>query len=564
MKLRLVFAAITLLATPIHARDLADVFPSGMVSAADPRAAEAGTQMLRQGGTATDAALATLLALNVVEPQSSGIGGGGFLVLDDGKGHVTTFDGREIAPAAASPAWFETNGQYLAAGQVVPGGLSVGVPGNLAMMALAHRHHGKLPWKALFAPAIHLAREGFVITPRLNRALASSRRTGAHSPEALALYYGPDGEPYSIGTLVRNPAFARLLEDIARKGPRVFYRGEYAHRIADAVTKARHRPAPLTANDLARYVARERKPVCGAYRLYRICAMGPPSSGATSLLGILGMLNHFDMGSLGKDSPVAWHLFAEAQRLAFADRDRYLADADFVSVPVAGLIAPEYLAARARLIAPDRTMATVNAGTPDGAEMAMEEAPAGEVPSTSHFVAIDRKGRAASLTSTIEGPFGSGIMTSGMYLNNEMTDFAMVPQKDGKLVANRVEAGKRPLSSMSPALVYSPDGRLRMAVGAAGGRTIPAQVAKAIIGVIDWGLSAQEAIALPLVFAPGGNTLTVELGTAMEGLVPALIGLGHTDIKAGSMPLKANAVEIVAGRLVGGADPRSEGASASE
>lgn len=559
------FTALSLVfAAPAAAKGRADTFPAGMVSAPDPRAAEAGAQMLRAGGTATDAALAVLLALNVVEPQSSGIGGGGFLLLDDGKGRMTSFDGRETAPAAASPQWFETNGQYLSMGQVVPGGLSVGVPGNVAMMALAHKRHGKLAWKALFGPAIALARGGFTMSPRLNQFLANVPRTGAHSEAGRALYYDAEGKPLPAGTLIRNPAFAGLLERIAAKGPRAFYRGAQARRIAEAVSAAPHRPAPLSAADLASYRAKERAPVCGSYRRHRICSMGPPSSGATSVLGILGMLERFDMAALGKDSPTAWHLFAEAQRLAFADRDRHIADADFVGVPVAGLIAPDYLAARAQLIAPDRAMAKVEAGAPAGANLAMAAAPSGEVPSTSHFAVIDRKGRAASLTSTIEGPFGSGIMVDGMFLNNELTDFALVPERDGRLVANRVEAGKRPLSSMSPALVHGPDGRLRMAIGAAGGRTIPAQVAKAIVGVIDWGLTAQDAIALPMIFASAANRLTVEKGTALEAMIPAFEALGHAEVRAATLPLKANAVEVTGTRLAGAADPRSEGSSAGE
>jgi len=565
------FAAVLVLSALLFAAPVGaakhvprDVHSAGMVSAADLRAAEAGAEMLRKGGTAADAALATLLALNVVEPQSSGIGGGGFLVYDDGKGHVSAFDGRETAPAAASPGWFAAHGQYLAMGQVVPGGLSVGVPGNVAMMALAHKRHGKLRWKDLFSPAIRLARDGFAMSPRLHSFLERVPRTAAHSSEARAMFHGADGKPLPAGTLVRNPAFAELLEELARKGPRAFYRGRTAQAIARAVSQAEKRPAPMKTADLAAYRAKEREPVCAEYRRHRICSMGPPSSGATSVLGILGMLERFDMAGLGKASPVAWHLFAEAQRLVFADRDRYLADGDFIDVPVAGLIAPEYLSARSQLIAADRTMNSAEPGNPAGVKVTLADAPAGEVPSTSHFAVIDRRGRAASLTSTIEGPFGSGIMVRGMFLNNELTDFAMQPEIDGRMAANRVEAGKRPLSSMSPALVYAPDGRLRMAIGAAGGRTIPVQVAKAIVGVIDWGLSVQQAIALPLVLAQGGTDLAVEPGTSMESMIPAFKALGHGEIRTTAFPLKANAVEVVDGRLQGGADPRSEGSAASE
>ena len=281
-------------------------------------------------------------------------------------------------------------------------------------------------------------------------------------------------------------------------------------------------------------------------------------------MGVLGLIERFDMAALGKDSPTAWHLIAEAERLAYADRERYLADADFVPVPVAGLLAPAYLSARSQLIAPDRSMASVSAGTPPGAPLAQADTVTADVPSTSHFVAIDRRGQVVSLTSTIESSFGSGLMVNGYFLNNELTDFSMVPEQGGKLVANRVEAGKRPRSSMSPTLVYAPGGKLRLAIGAAGGATIPAQVVKAIIGVIDWRLSAQEAIALPVIYAPGGDTVFIEAGSRLEAMAPALRALGHGVVTPRAMPLKANAVEAVDGELRGAADPRSEGRAVAE
>lgn len=538
--------------------------PAGMVSAADPRAAEAGAEILRQDGSATDAALATLVALTVVEPQSSGIGGGGFLLVDDGKGGIDSFDGRETAPAAAHPRWFEVGGQTLSVPQAIPGGLSVGVPGNVRLMAEAHARHGKLPWRALFAPAIRLARQGFALSPRLRQFLDRARGTGALTAEGRALYYGADGEPLPAGTTVRNPALAAFLERLANEGPDAFYAGENARRIAEAVSTAPRNPAPMTTLDLTAYNAKLRPPVCFAYRAHRICSMGPPSSGATTIGGILGVLERFDIAGMGKDSPTAWHLIAEAERLAYADRDRHLADADFTPVPVAGLLAPDYLAARALLVAPDRSMAAAAPGNPAGAPLARADTLTADVPSTSHFVAVDRAGRAATLTSTIESSFGSGLMVNGYYLNNELTDFSLAPERDGKPVANRVEAGKRPLSSMSPTLVYGPDGALRLAMGAAGGKTIPAQVAKAIIGVIDWKLSVQDAIALPVIYAPGGNALVVEKGSMLEAMIPALVALGHPQVVAREMPLKANAIEVVGGRLVGAADPRSEGRAVSE
>ncbi len=540
-----------------------DRYPAGMVSAADPRAAEAGAEMLRAGGSAADAALATLLALTVVEPQSSGIGGGGFLVSDDGQGAIETIDGRETAPMAAHPRWFEVDGRPLTVPDAIPGGLSVGVPGNVALMAQAHAKRGKLPWKALFHPAIRLARDGFQVTPRLRRMLASARGTAALTAEGRALYFGRDGEPLPVGATIRNPALAAFLARLAEQGPPAFYKGANAEAIARTVSTAARNPAPMTADDIAGYEAKPRDPVCTAYRTWRVCGMGPPSSGATTVSGVLGMLERFDLAALGQSSPVSWHLIAEAQRLAYADRERYLADNDFAAVPTAGLIAPDYLARRSQLIAPDRTLAKAEPGAPRGAPVARADGLTPEVVSTSHFVAVDRHGAAVSLTSTIESAFGSGLMVNGYYLNNELTDFSLVPERDGKPVANRVEAGKRPRSSMSPTLVYGPDGKLRLAIGAAGGATIPAQVVKAIIGVIDWKLSAQEAIALPVIFAPG-DTVFVEQGSALEAMIPALIQLGHKHVRARPASFKANAVEVVGGRLVGAADPRSEGRAVQE
>ncbi|MBA3511748.1 gamma-glutamyltransferase [Sphingomonas sp.] len=534
-----------------------------MVSAADPRAAEAGAEMLRAGGSAADAALATLLALTVVEPQSSGIGGGGFLVYDDGDGTPATYDGRETAPMAATGTWFFRDGKPMAIGEAIPGGKSVGVPGNVRLMADAHRDQGRLPWARLFAPAIRLAREGFAITPRLHRALGRERETGALSADGRALFYGPNGEPLPVGTVVRNRALAAFLERLASQGPDAFYVGPNAQAIVATVNGSPRNPSRMTAGDLAAYDAKPRPPVCGVYRAHKICGMGPPSSGATTVFAILKQIERFDLRALGPASPTSWHLIAESMRLAFADRDRYLADGDFVPVPVAGLIDPGYLASRSALIAPDRTLAAVSAGTPAGAPRVTAGVTA-DVPGTSHFVAVDRWGEVASLTSTIESVFGSGLMVNGYYLNNELTDFSIVPVKDGIPVANQVEPGKRPRSSMSPTIVYGPDHKVRLAVGAAGGPTIIAQVARAIVAVVDWDLTAQQALALPVIFAPG-DTLFVERGTAHEAMIPALRALGHSKIdfrEPGSF--KANAIEWTGGRWVGAADPRSEGAAVGE
>ncbi len=543
----------------------ATAFPShpGVVSAADPRAAEAGVEILRAGGSAADAAIATMLALSVVEPQSSGIGGGGVVLYTAPDGKVASFDGRETAPLAATGDWFLDKGAALPFQQAKLSGLSVGVPGNIRLAALLHGEHGRLGWARLFDPAIRLARDGFAITPRLAEFLARERGAAGHDEEGRRLFYDASGNPLPVGALVRNPPLAETLERIARNGPDSFYRGAAANALAREVAAATPRAVGMTAADIAAYRAKERGAVCGPYRTYRICGMGPPSSGATTVLAILKQLERFDLAALGPQSPVAWHLFAESQRLAYADRELYLADGDFVAVPVAGLTDPAYLAARSTLISADSTIPAAQPGTPPGVAAQPADGAEPEEHGTSHFVAVDRAGDVVSYTSTIEGPFGSGIMVGGYFLNNELTDFSFAPDKDGKPVANRVEGGKRPRSSMAPTLVFGPDGRMVLAVGAAGGPTIPVQVARVIIGVIDWKLPAKQAIALPVLFVPG-DTLFIEPGSALEAMVPALRQLGHATIVPRAMPLKTNAVEWGATGWIGAADPRSEGAAASE
>jgi gamma-glutamyltranspeptidase/glutathione hydrolase len=534
-----------------------------MVSAADPRAAAAGVAILREGGSAADAAFATLLALNVVEPQSSGIGGGGYLVYSERGGPAVTYDGREIAPHAATGTWFFKDGQPMQFSDAQPGGKSVGVPGNIRMMAMAHHEHGKLAWAALFQPAIKLARDGFKISPRLYNSLSKYPATGALSAEARSIFYQADGQPKPVGTLVKNPALANFMERLAKHGPDSFYVGPNAQAIAAAVSGAPHNPAPMTAGDIASYSAKERPPLCGTYRVYRICGMGPSSSGGFTVYATLKQLERFDLSALGPRSPTVWHLIAESERLAYADRDKYLADEDFVKVPLPGLMDPAYLASRSALISPTASMTSVHAGAPAGAGVTCTPAPQPER-GTSHFVVVDRWGDVASETSTIESSFGSGLMVNGYYLNNELTDFSFEPEKDGCPVANRVEGGKRPRSSMSPTIVYAPDGHVVLAVGAAGGSTIPAQVIKTVIAVIDFHLPPQEAIGLPMIYAPG-DTLFVESGTFLEGMIPQLQALGHASVRM--LPpgtYKANAIEWVSGKWVGGADPRSEGVALSE
>ncbi|MBN8806863.1 MAG: gamma-glutamyltransferase [Sphingomonas sp.] len=533
----------------------------GMVSAADPRAVAAGVEILNAGGSATDAAIATMLALNVVEPQSSGMGGGTFYVRHDAAtGKVATIDGREAAPAAADDKWFyDAGGNPLSHEAAVPGGRSVGVPGQLRVMAMAHAQSGKLPWARLFQPAIRLARQGFAASPRLVNGLTQFAR---HiDADTRAIFMDANGNPPAAGTVIRNPAQADLFDRVARTGPDAVYRGETAGRIVATVNSAQRNPSKMTLTDIASYRAKPRPPLCGTYRVYRICGMGPPSSGGFTVLMILKQLERFDMAKLGKDSPVAWHLFSQSSRLAYADRDMYLGDSDYVQVPLAGLLDRSYIVSRSALISPDRSIDKPVAGKPPGAPPRIRATPR-ETPGTTDLVVTDKAGNVVEVTTTVEGPFGSGLSVDGIVLNNELTDFDIVPEKNGYLVANRVQGGKRPRSSMAPTIVYGPDGKVRLAIGAAGGSTIIAQVAKAIVGVIDWKLSAQDAIGLGLIFAPG-ETAMAEAGTEREAMVPALRALGEKIVVA-PLGLKANAIERVGNRWVGAADPRSEGVAMSQ
>lgn len=547
-------------AAPVAAQAIAlapDTVP-GMVSSADPRTTQAGVEILRQGGNATDAAIAVMLALTVVEPQSSGIGGGGFFLRADAKGYVASLDGRETAPSGATPAWFlGADGEPLGYNESVLSGLSIGVPGNIALAAQAHATYGKLSWADLFQPAIKLARDGFVMTGRFHEFLDRFRARAGATPEGMALYFGADREPLPVGTLIRNPALGDTLERLANGGPEAFYQGALAAELAGIVAADTPREGAMTVADIGAYEAIWRHPVCRSYRDHAICSMGPPSSGATTVLAMLGQLEQYDLAALGPNSATSWHLFIESQRLAYADRELFLADSDFIRVPVQGLVDRDYLAQRGALMAPDARLATVTAGSPRDATTELSDGDEPEEAGTSHLVTTDRWGAAVSYTSTIEGPFGSGRMAGGFYLNNELTDFSRSPQVDGRLVANRVEGGKRPRSSMSPTIVFGPDGEIRVAIGAAGGATIPVQVTKALIGMIDWGMSAQEAIALPIVYGPN-DQVTIYDETDLLALQGELEALGHT-ISARRLPLKANAIEWRDGRWIGAADPRSEG-----
>ena len=556
--------AVTACATAPEARPAlieAEVAPPfmGAVASADPRATAAGQAMLDKGGSAIDAAIAVMLALNVVEPQSSGIGGGGFMVFGQPDGSVTTFDGRERAPAGATPAWFlDKDGKPLPIPQATISGLSVGVPGNLALAARAHAEYGKLSWQELFEPAIALARDGFVLNARLQSSLEGQMARAGHTAQGRALFYQADGTPKPVGTRIFQPELADTFEKIARSGPEYFYSPEMARPLAATIDAETPRAAPMTASDVEGYEAKERAPVCGDYRGYKVCGMGPPSSGGIAVIGILEQLERFDLAALGPKSVETWHLFVEAQRLAYADREIYTGDSDFVDVPIKGLIDPAYLAKRAKLIDPDHRTDNVAPGTPPGAPA---PTPAGEgypEKGTTHFVTVGPDSTMVSYTSTIEGAFGSGLRFGGFYLNNELTDFDFAPVRDGMLSANRVQGGKRPRSSMSPTIVYDPQGKPFLAIGAAGGATIPIQTTRAIIGVIDFHLPLEEALGLPMIMGFGDRVI-VEKGSWLEDAIPQLQALGHDNVGTSDFLFRTNGALKTPDGWVAAYDPRLNG-----
>lgn len=529
----------------------------GTVSSADPRATAAGEMILRQGGSAADAAMAMMLALTVVEPQSSGIGGGGFLVHFNGDdGALNTIDGRETAPLSAKQDLFlKEDGESMGFRDAVLGGRSVGVPGNMKLMAKTHEKWGKLGWQALFEPAIKLAEEGFIVNEVLHSRLTRFTGLWEDFPEAQKLYWR-DGKPAPVGTLIKNPAMAQTLRILSTQGADAFYKGPIADDIIKTVQSGHPNKGDITQADLSAYRAIERDALCGSYHEYIICGMGPPSSGASTVLQILGQLERFNLGSIGAENPQSWHLIHESMRLAYADREKYLADADFVSVPIAGLLDPYYLTQRSSLINPDRNLTDYEAGTPPGAPP-RTEAQQREVPSTTHFVAADGNGNVVSMTSTIEGPFGSQLISGGFFLNNELTDFTFVPEQEGAPVANRVQGGKRPLSSMSPTIVFDKNGQPILALGSAGGKRIIMHVAKTLIGVLDFGLPLDKAIALPNIYW-ARDAVQVEQDTFLSEKSGQLSGFGRT-VLASDLDSKVNGAQFIDGKWVGFADPRSPG-----
>lgn len=532
-----------------------------MVVSANKHASKAGLQILRAGGSAIDAGIAVAMVLNLVEPQSSGLGGGGFMLYWDAKTRrLYSYDGREAAPAAAKPDRFLLGGKRRKFFDAVFGGLSVGVPGLLRALEMAHKDHGRLRWARLFRPAIKLAEDGFAVSPRLHKMLA---RQGPKRffPKARRYFFDANGKAWPEGQQLANPEFAKTLRAIAKGGADVFYKGPIAQRILTAVQKAPTHKSDMTAADLAGYQAKRRPPVCAPYRRYKVCGMGLPSSGGLTVAQVLKLLAPFDLGKApaAAMNVKALHLMAEAQKLAFADRKRFMADPDFVAVPVAGLLDDAYLAQRRLLISKDATMGKAKPGNPPqigdgqfGRDQTIENK------GTTHFSIVDADGNALSMTSSIETAFGSRLMAGGFLLNNELTDFSFFPRaKDGRLIANRVEGGKRPRSSMSPTIIFDDQGKVKALLGSSGGSRIINYVLKSLVAMLDWRLDAQAAVVLPN-FGSRRGPIEMEQDPLSARRALGLLLLGH-NIRATSLTSGTHVILRRDGLLQGGADPRREG-----
>ncbi|WP_296019693.1 gamma-glutamyltransferase [uncultured Agrobacterium sp.] len=537
-----------------------------MVAAANPLAAEAGRDVIAKGGNAVDAMVAVQTVLGLVEPQSSGLGGGAFLVYYDAKsGKLTTFDGRETAPMEATPKIFlDESGQPLKFMAAVVGGRSVGTPGTVRLLEEVHKRYGRADWAGLLEPAKTLAANGFQVSPRLASLVASEGDRLKTYKDTTAYFFDKSGAALKAGTQLKNPAYAETLALLADGGADAFYKGKIAEAIVKTVREAAGNPGVLSLADLSNYRIIERQPVCFTYRALDVCGMGPPSSGAIAVGQILGVSEHFDLKALGPENVESWRIIGDAQRLAFADRERYVADTSFVPLPTKGLIDKSYLDERAKLLDGDKalTKEEVKAGEPgwDHAFLFGKDA-ALELPSTSHFVIVDKEGNVVSMTTTIENGFGSRLMTNGFLLNNEMTDFSFKTRDGGLPVANRVEPGKRPRSSMAPTIVMK-DGKPLLAIGSPGGSQIIGYVAQALIGYIDWGMPVEAVVAQPHLINRFG-TYDLEAGTSAEAMAEPLKALGY-EVKAGEMNSGLHAIEITPNGLVGSADPRREGIAVGE
>jgi len=529
-----------------------------MIAVANPLAAEAGRDMLRAGGSAIDAAIAAQMVLTLVEPQSSGIGGGAFLMhFEKSSGAIESYDGRETAPKSTKPGMFlKADGTPKKFYDAVVGGSAVGVPGLLRSLESAHKDHGKLPWADLFKPAIALSENGFVISPRLAGLLAKDKYLKT-IPTSKAYFYDRGGNSKKAGVLLKNPALFRTLKAIQKDGAKAFYTGAIAKSIVWTVRHAPKNRSGMTLADIAAYKAIKRKPVCLNYRIWKVCGMGPPSSGGLTTLQILGIANNFDLSTSPPMDAKSIHLIAEASRLAFADRNTYIADPDVVPTPP-GLLDPNYLKLRANQISPTKAAKKRHPGMP-GLSGSWKYAPGGNEHglSTTHMSIIDADGNAVSMTSSIENAFGSRMMVGGFILNNQLTDFSFRPSKNGAPVANRAGPGKRPRSSMSPTLVFDKAGNLVMAVGSPGGSRIIGYVAKTLIATLDWGMDMDSAIDAPNFVNRNGAT-ELEKGTALESLKPALEAMGHK-VSLMSRASGLHGIKVTKYGLEGGADKRREG-----
>jgi gamma-glutamyltranspeptidase/glutathione hydrolase len=540
-----------------------------MAAAAHPLAAATGRDVLRMGGSAVDAAIAIQMVLNVVEPQSSGIGGGGFLVhYDASTKKITTYDGRETAPASASPDLFlDADGKPLPFKEAAVGGLAVGTPGLLRMLDMAHRNHGRINWARLFEPAVRIATEGFTVSPRLHRLIAGEEQL-KDFPATAAYFYDPDGKPRAVGSRLVNEPLAETLRTIAAGGASTFYSGGLARDIVAAVRTTGERPGSLSLEDLADYRPVQREPVCGAYRAYRVCGMGPPSSGGIAVVQTLGILDRFGIKGFAANSIGAVHLITEASRLAFADRNRYVADADFVDVPVKGLTDPRYLRQRARLISLEHSMGKAEPGQPEGVTLEIAPRPdtSNELPGTTHISVVDAAGNAVALTSSIENAFGSRVFVRGFLLNNQLTDFAFDPREGDRRTANRVEPGKRPRSSMAPTIVTDREGQLVLTVGSPGGARIIPYVVQTLVATLDWGLNIQAAISLPHHVNMNGP-IELESGKPIAALAAPMRAMGHL-VETRHLTSGLHGIAVVrrgdSVQLMGGADPRREGEAIGE
>ena len=530
-----------------------------MIAAAHPLAAKASLTMLRDGGSAVDAAIAAQMVLTLVEPQSSGIGGGAFMVhFNATNGAIDSYDGRETAPASAHPRMFlDTQGKPRGFFDAAVGGTSVGVPGLIRMLEMVHKDHGKLPWHTLFAPAVKLAEGGFLLSKRLAGILERERYL-RETPGAQGYLYHLSGATKAPGSVIKNPALADTFRQIASGGARAFYEGAIAKDIVAAVRGAAKNPGGMRLDDLARYRAVKRKPVCGPYRSWLVCGMGPPSSGGVTMLQILGMVQDFDLASMAPASPAAVHIVSEASALAFADRNAYIGDPDFIKVPTTGLLNAGYLRARAKHISLQKSGGRRQPGAP-GARTAFTGAAqqTDKGHSTTHLSVIDGDGNALAMTSSIETIFGSRLMARGFLLNNQLTDFSFRPDHRGQPVANHAAPGKRPRSSMSPTLVFDDKGDVVLAIGSPGGSRIIGYVTKAVIGALDWKLSMQDAVDLPNFLSRNRGT-EIERGTALEKHRPSLEALGH-QVKLISRHSGLQGILKTSKGLQGGADGRREG-----